>query len=114
MDENKITEMEEKELEAVLKYLDHLSPESEEYSAVLDNYNKLRKLLMDKEKIERERKDQNFHRFIGYGVDVGKFAVLLGAYCALYKIGLKFEETGTISSHPMRDLIGSINPFRRK
>lgn len=113
MDE-KFIEMIEKEMEADLKYLDQLAPESEEYSVVLDNYNKLQRLLMDMKKNERDRKDQNLHKFIGYGVDVGKFAVLLGVYCTLYKVGLKFEETGTISAHPMRDLIGSINPFRRK
>lgn len=103
-----------KEAESILKYLEQLSPESEDYSTALENYNKLRKLIIDIEREDSNRLDQNVHKFISYTVDVGKFLLLLTTYCGLYKIGLKFEETGSVSSHPMRDLIGSMNPFRRK
>lgn len=114
MDDLKIKELEAKEVKDILRELKPLLPESDEYSHTVDNYVKLRKLQMEREKAEKERLDQHIHKAIGYTLDISKFAAGLAVYYALYKIGLKFEETGSISSHPMRDLIGSINPFRKK
>lgn len=83
------------------------------YTKATDNLAKLYKLKIEEEKNEKDRKDQRVQRLIGYGVDLTKFGVSLIAYYGLYKLGLKFEETGTVNAHPVRDLIGSMNPFKK-
>jgi hypothetical protein len=108
-----IIEMEGNELESILEYVEDMEPESEAYGKAIDNYVKIRKIQLEEERNERDRKYQVINQFVGYGLDLAKFGVGLSVYYALYKIGLKFEESGSISAHPMRDLVGSINPFKK-
>lgn len=113
MDELELLESMRKEAKAILKYLDQLSPEDERYSVASDNYSKLCKLIMELEKGIKDRQDQNIHKIVGYALDFGKLVLMLVTYKKLYEMGLKFEETGSLSAHPTRNLIGSFNPFRK-
>jgi hypothetical protein len=119
-----IKEMEDSELNELLAELNKYEPSTEEYAKILHNYRTLRELQIKQEDVERthddlkdknekDRKSEKWSKWADRAVDIGKFGVMLVAYAGLYVIGLNFEETGTVTSHPVKELVGSINPFKK-
>jgi len=120
------------ELQKEFNDLEKLEPGSEEYSRHIKNIDTLW-ILAQKEvqaaidseerdyKREQElisaaldRKDKFIDRVINVGSKVIEIAIPTTVYVALFHKGLKFEETGTVTSTTNRNLLGKIpNPFRK-
>lgn len=64
----------------------------------------------EKEMRHLQLKSQAFDRWINIGVQVGLGLATLVAYDVWYRRGLKFEETGTITSPMTRNLISRLLP----
>lgn len=109
-----------------LEALSHFSPDTEEYQKVADNIGKLHKLLMDEEahslesesqlyddrrKDDAQKKDHVLQWF-KIGVEVCGVVLPLVAYSVWYNKGLKFEETGTITSSMVRGLMNRFRPAK--
>lgn len=120
------------ELQNEFNDLESLKPGSEEYSAHVKNIETLwllgqKEVQMaienEKENYKREqelinnaleRKDKFIDRVITIGSKVIEIAIPTTVYIALFNKGLKFEETGTVTSTTNRNLLGKIpNPFRK-
>ena len=69
-------------------------------------------LAKSEEKADKEalRKDQNLDRWIGLGVQVGLAVGGWLVYDIWNRRGLKFEETGTITSPWTRNLVSRMLP----
>lgn len=64
----------------------------------------------DNELKEKQLRTQNMDRWINIGLQVGLTLVSIIAYDRWYRRGLKFEETGTISSPMTRNLLSKMLP----
>ena len=104
-----------------LKYLDN---QTEEKSKTIGNLTGLYKIRIEEAKIEQARrervselelrraqlKSQSWDRFINVGVQVGLAIGGWIAYDIWNRRGLKFEETGTITSPWTRNLLSRMLP----
>ena len=96
--------MENEELlnDVVNKQLELLKTESD--NGVRMPFDDLEKLL----RIEKEvRNEENSKKFFlrDTAIEIGKVGVPMLIYAGLFLVGLKFEETGNITSHFFKDLI---------
>lgn len=110
----------DEKIEENLKLLSKCRVGSQEANAVLDELSKLEgfrieelKLENDKEDKENHRKDQLFDRWITFGLQVGATVLPLLAYDIWYRRGLRFEETGTIGSPMVRNLMSKLIPNKK-
>jgi hypothetical protein len=71
------------------------------------------RLAVEREDKEAQHKDLNRDRWINAGVQVGLAICGWLAYDIWYRRGLKFEETGTITSPQTRNLISKMLPKSR-
>lgn len=120
------------ELQREFNDLEKLEPGSEEYGSHVKNIETLwllgqKEVQMAIESEDRnykkeqelisaalERKDKFIDRVINVGSKVIEIAIPTTVYVALFHKGLKFEETGTVTSTTNRNLLGKIpNPFRK-
>jgi len=109
MDENK--KLLDSEVTELLKTLKNLEPETDEYRKVADRLEQLYKLSMSHEKQNSECADmcrkKKEHR-ADMAVDIAKAVLPIIGYGLMFAAGLKFEETGTVSSLFVRNVIGKI------
>lgn len=114
-----VNDLIERTLVEKIEELDKLEFGSEEHSKAVDDICKLYRVRIDKEKNDKEsvkfreqmdeqRKDRYF-RLAGIVIPIG---LSLSGYALLMRQGLKFEETGTISSSWVRNLIHSFKPVK--
>lgn len=124
--QNDILEMLNGEITRLTKHLGTLTPGTEEYSNVkqdlVDLYDRRAKEragdiaaeeleLKERNFIYNEDKDNNEtllrqqeidehkkDRFVGVATDLGKFGLALGAFGLATFVGMKFEETGSLTS----------------
>ena len=61
---------------------------------------------------DEQRKDQKLDRWLNVGVQVGLALISCIAYDIWHRRGLRFEETGTISSPMTRNLVSKMTPKR--
>ena len=54
---------------------------------------------------EQQIKQDKYNTYVKVGAEIGMAVLSIGTYCALFKKGLKFEETGTYGSHTVRNLL---------
>ena len=72
------------------------------------------KMELEQARAAQEVKDKKIDRWINISVKGVEIAVPTMVYIYLYNKGLKFEQTGMISSGSMRNLLQKIpNPFRK-
>ena len=119
--------------------LENLEPGSKEYESHVQNIERLLKIAQregeldqkeedlqrmaneinyrreqDAIKAEIDAKDKKIDRVITIGTKVFEISIPAAIYIALFNKGLRFEETGTVSSSGMRNLMNKIpNPFRK-
>lgn len=91
--------------------------EGEEKSDAITNLTQLHKMRVEEIKAEQgkyvqetQAKTQNLDRWINIGVQVGLAVSSLIAYNAWYNRGLRFEETGSITSPMTRNLLSRMLP----
>lgn len=63
---------------------------------------------------EAEYKSRNLDRWLGFGIQAGLAVLSIVSYDIWHRRGLKFEETGTITSPQTRNLISSMLPKFKK
>lgn len=61
----------------------------------------------------QQMKDERIGTYIRAGVEVGGLLVPAFVYMVLFHKGLKFEETGTVASSMVRNLMGKFKPTKR-
>ena len=119
--------------------LEKLEPGSKEYESHVQNIERLLKIAQreselyqkdedlqrmanevnyrrdqDAIKAEIEKKDKMVDRVITIGTKVLEISIPAAIYVALFNKGLKFEETGIVSSTTNKNLLNKIpNPFRK-
>ena len=71
-------------------------------------YRRARELVKE----EIDEKDKWVDRVINVGTEVIKITIPTAVYVALFHKGLKFEETGTITSSGMRNLLNKM-PWKK-
>lgn len=54
---------------------------------------------------EEQIKQDKYGNYLKVGAEIGVTLLSIGTYCALFKKGLKFEETGAYTSNTVRNLI---------
>ena len=115
MDE--IKELLSEEIQDEIKNLSGLETGSEEKSKAINDLSKLHNLRIEELKIESEnafkeaeRKDRIKERVIGVAVQVGLAIGGWIAYDIWHSRGLKFEETGTVTSPWTRNLMSKMAP----
>lgn len=112
----------EKEIEANLKLMERLGPETNEYASIERVTVEMTKLLLDekaksqalkdsKEQVEFERKDSKKSKYIDYGFKA--MGILIPATLFIWgtSIGYKLEEDGSITSKTMQRCLGFIKLF---
>ena len=104
----------EREIERAYDTLATLDPNTEAYSALdrdindmVARYTELKKTYdedqsksKERELAERDRKAEQWHRWIGYGIAILGIAAPLGVKLTAYKWAFLFEENATIASRP--------------
>ena len=111
------------ELQIEFNALKDLKAGSEEYSRHVANIEKLWKLgqaevkaVQESEELyyrrEKDAKDKKIDRWLNIGIKLAEIGIPTGVYVALWKKGLKFEETGTYTSSMMKNLIQKL-PWKR-
>ena len=119
--------------------LEKLEPGSKEYESHVQNIERLLKIAQkegefdqkeedlrrmadevnyrreqDAIKAEIEKKDKMVDRVITIGTKVLEISIPAAIYVALFNKGLKFEETGIVSSTTNKNLLNKIpNPFKK-
>ena len=113
--------------EVIAKEIDNLpniAEGSKEKKEAIENLEKLYKLRIEEAKIEQVRCDkidemgvkqaqldaQARDRWINFGTQIGLAFASLVAYNMWFNRGLKFEETGTITSPITRNLLSRLLP----
>lgn len=124
-------EMLEEQIQKLIVEIENLTPGSDEHVKACDALSKLCKILMEEthneaefdeivnkedldmkrfkleqERMKREASEGKRDRMIQHGINIGGILIPTAAYIGLVLIGLKFEETGTITSTWFRNVIG--------
>lgn len=116
----------DEEIEQEIQELSELEAGSEAKAKAIDGVTKLYRLKLDevevttkrresenqKELEEAKRKDANKSQWIGIAVQVGLAVAGWIAYDIWHRRGLKFEETGTVTSPWTRNLMSNMKPRR--
>lgn len=117
---NEIKEMLSEKIKTGIQNLSEFEDGSEERVKAVDDVVKLHKLRMEEIKAEAEieesrknRKDSKFNTFINVGLQAITFVGGIIAYDVWHRRGLKFEETGTITSPQTRNLISRMLPGKK-
>lgn len=89
----------------------------EKQKGVIENIEKLyrlkleeNRLSIDLKKHNKEDKESKLDRGLKYGFMALELLVPIVAYTIWYRIGLRFEETGTITSPMTRNLLSKMFP----
>lgn len=100
-----------------IKSLPGMPVGSTERTEMAHELTELYKLRIEEAKIgqaatekQKQLSAQSLDRWVNVGAQVGVALLSLIAYNAWYNRGLRFEETGTITSHMTRNLIGRLLP----
>lgn len=104
---NKINEMLEEELKLALADLKELKPGSEERRKMIEEVAAINKTYTDGMKAEEELKTEKSKRKFEVAKIITPIAsgvCTLVLYATLFRMGLKFEETGSITSTTVRSL----------
>lgn len=130
-----LREMLGEEIKAEIQNLSELEPGSDEKSKAIDELSKLYRLKIEEIKADAEREDartrnelereklnleierkesqrkaDKLDRWLNVGVQAGLGVISLIAYDIWHRRGLKFEETGTVTSPQTRNLISKMLP----
>lgn len=122
--EDKIQALLNEEIAKEIKMVSALDIDSEEKSKAIDNLTQLYKLRIEEAKIgqesvkareeqamrEKEFESKSWDRWINVGLQVGLAFAGFVAYDVWYRRGLRFEETGTITSPMTRNLLSRMLP----
>lgn len=98
---NKLEELLDEKIEAELNALDDFDPASEERGKTVDNVVKLYKLKNDATK---------FERYVKLGAEIAGIVLPLAFYGSWMRMGLKFEETGSIRSTAFKSFFTHLKP----
>ena len=125
--ENKMTretvELIEEKIANLAQATDKLAPGSEEHvkateglkkmSDILDNESKNEMTYLENQLKEIEMRNNNKHQYIRSGIEVFGVIAPIVFYGIWMKKGLKFEETGTLTSFTLKGLINNFKPKRK-
>lgn len=103
----------DEKIEKNLRFLNECEIGSEESDKVLHELDILEEFRLDEMRISNEEKKQNLDRWISIGLQVGATLIPIIAYDIWYRRGLKFEETGTIGSPMVRNLMTKLIPNKK-
>lgn len=123
---DQIKERLDEEIEQEIQELSEMEAGSEAKAKAIDGVTKLYRLKLDeveaetrrreikaqKEIEEAKRKDANKGQWIGIAVQVGLAVAGWICYDIWHRRGLKFEETGTVTSPWTRNLMSNMKPKR--
>lgn len=119
-----MNEIKEKLNEEIKKSIENLSTfedGSEAKGKAVDDVVKLYKLSTEEAKVEAEieetrksRKDSKLGMWANIGVSLFTFVAGTATTIGLYRKGLKFEETGTVTSAHTRQILPKIFNFGKK
>lgn len=105
------------EIERLLAYIETLTYGTDERRDAVSELEKLYKLRIEDSKVEQAYEldgeklfDQTIERYFKYGAMVLELIVPIIAYGIWYKTGLKFEETGSVTSPMTRNLMSKMLP----
>ena len=117
--DNKKRELLEEEIQTQIENLKYLS--GEEYTAMVQNIEKMYKLNIEDVKTESElelekvkAKEQKREKNIDRGINLGMFGFQMGMFGYWLSKGYKFEETGTFTSPSFKNLYNNIFKFKFK
>lgn len=118
---NEIKEMLNEEIKNSIANLSEFEDGSEEKGKAVDDIVKLHKLTTEESKVEAEieearksRKDSKLGMWANIGVSLFTFIAGTCTTIVMYKKGLKFEETGTVTSAHTRQILPKIFSFGKK
>lgn len=118
---NEIKEMLNEEIKKSIQNLSEFEDGSEEKAKAVDDLVKLHKLTTEEAKIEAEieetrksRIDSKLTTWVNVGVSLFTFITGTCVTVGMYKKGLKFEETGTVTSSHTRQILPKIFNFGKK
>lgn len=111
MEENKLREMLDKQIEEEIKALGLMSPGTEDYTRQVENIDKLYRLKMEEDDRIRE-KENDIKDYIKYGIDAAGIILPLAFYGIWMSKGFKFEQTGTFTSTTFRGLFQKFKPTK--
>ena len=107
----------DKVIDEGIKSLPGLPAGSNERTEAVKELTELYKLRIEEAKIgqtadekQKQLASQALDRWINVGAQVGVALLSLLAYNAWYNRGLRFEETGTVTSHMTRNLMSRLLP----
>jgi hypothetical protein len=117
--DNKKRELLEEEIKTQIENLKYLS--GEEYTAMVQNIEKMYKLNIEDVNTEAQRelekvkaKDQKLDKNIDRGINLGMFGAQMGIFWYWLNKGFKFEETGMFASPSFKNLYNNIFKFKFK
>ena len=106
---DRIREKLEEQILADIENLSHMQPGSEEYERAVDTLAKLYGVRIEEDKTVDDKQERVF-RIIRIAVDGAGIVLPLIFYGVWMRRGLKFEETGAVTSPIVRNLFSKITP----
>lgn len=113
----------EEKIVILAEEMEQLEPGSEKHtkaveslkrlSDILDNESKNEMSYLENQLREKEIGHQNVHQYVRSGVEFIGITLPLAFYGIWMKKGLKFEETGTLTSFTLKGLISNFKPKRK-
>lgn len=95
------------EIQGVLNGIQNLTPNSDEYTTIVQNLDTLYKLKLEEQKVkscDEESKKQDKLKILGYILEGAGIVLPLVFYGVWMRRGFKFEETGSYTSNTFKNL----------
>lgn len=96
-----------------------LEPGSVEQTVVVNNIEKLYRIMIDEDRLKSEEatksaqtKNENRNRYIQFGLEAAGIVLPLVFYASWMSKGFKFEETGSFTSTTFRGLFSRFRPAK--
>lgn len=96
-----------------------LEPGSAEQTVVVNNIEKLYRIMIDEDRLKSEEatkvaqmKNDNRNRYIQFGLEAAGIVLPLVFYASWMSKGFKFEETGSFTSTTFRGLFSRFRPAK--
>lgn len=114
---DKIRKSLDEAIEKSIHEIKNMDTECDAKSNAIKDLSELYKLRIEEKKVDAEisekdsqEKSRNYDRWINVGLQISLAALSLVAYNIWYTRGLKFEETGTVTSSMTRNLMSKMLP----
>ena len=98
------------EIQIEMGNLNHMIPGSDEHVKATQSLTELLKQYREIEETEKNGRKEWVDKIVHWCLDLGKIAVPIAAYMVVWAVGIKYEETGSLTSPMFREFRQILKP----